>query len=137
METRSPVLGMTEEDRGLLKFQDSAFRKGNKVALRTARAKLSRRPSEQQSMQMARELRQDMQHLLVIVMTAYQNNFYKRPCTQNTLMVRKTTPFFWHQVLCLTMADVKKALRRVNPQKSAWTDNIPGECSMYVSSTSP
>ncbi|KAK3526987.1 hypothetical protein QTP86_006127 [Hemibagrus guttatus] len=39
---------------------------------------------------------------------------------------RKTIPLPEDQVLCLTTANVKKTLHRVNPWKAAGPDNIPG-----------
>ncbi|KAK2919151.1 hypothetical protein Q8A73_003522 [Channa argus] len=82
----------------LLKQRDAAFRTGDKTALRTARAKLS--------------------HAL--------NHFYARFEAQNNVKARKSTPPPSDQVLCLTTAEVRKTLCRVNPRKSAGPDNIPG-----------
>ncbi|KAK3521021.1 hypothetical protein QTP86_018666 [Hemibagrus guttatus] len=42
------------------------------------------------------------------------------------MTARKTIPSPEDQVLCLTMADVRKTLCRVNPRKAAGPDNIPG-----------
>ncbi|KAK3533238.1 hypothetical protein QTP70_013652 [Hemibagrus guttatus] len=52
------------------------------------------------------------------------NSFYARFEAQNDVTARKTIPPPEDQVLCLTMADVRKTLCRVNPQKSAGRDNI-------------
>ncbi|XP_051980215.1 uncharacterized protein LOC127641324 [Xyrauchen texanus] len=54
------------------------------------------------------------------------NNFYARFEVQNDVVARKNTPPPNDQVLCLTMVDVRKTLRRVNPRKAAGPDNIPG-----------
>ncbi|KAK3513335.1 hypothetical protein QTP70_012365 [Hemibagrus guttatus] len=45
---------------------------------------------------------------------------------QNDMTVRKTIPPPEDQVLCLTTADVRKTLCRVNSRKAAGPDNIPG-----------
>ncbi|MCJ8729503.1 hypothetical protein PDJAM_G00107090 [Pangasius djambal] len=83
---------MTAEVRALLRTRDSAFRAGDKVALRTNAL----------------------------------NDFYARFEAQNGMTARKTTPSPNDQVLCLTTADVRKPLHRVNPRKAAGPDNIPG-----------
>ncbi|KAK3516391.1 hypothetical protein QTP70_010485 [Hemibagrus guttatus] len=54
------------------------------------------------------------------------NSFYARFEAQNDVTVRKTIPSLEDQVLCLTTADMRKTLCRVNPQKAAGPDNIPG-----------
>uniref|UniRef100_A0A669BQX1 Reverse transcriptase domain-containing protein n=1 Tax=Oreochromis niloticus TaxID=8128 RepID=A0A669BQX1_ORENI len=54
------------------------------------------------------------------------NNFYARFDRQNDVAARKSTPPQKDQVLCLTTAEVRKTLRRVNPRKAAGPDNIPG-----------
>ncbi|KAK3518582.1 hypothetical protein QTP70_004083 [Hemibagrus guttatus] len=48
------------------------------------------------------------------------NNFYARFEAQNDVTYSE------NQVLCLTMADVRKTLCRINPRKAAGPDNIPG-----------
>ncbi|KAF7711486.1 hypothetical protein C0J45_0469 [Silurus meridionalis] len=45
---------------------------------------------------------------------------------QNNVKTRKTTPLYSDRVLCLSTAEVRKTLCRVNPRKSAGPDNIPG-----------
>ncbi|KAK3574354.1 hypothetical protein QTP86_005145 [Hemibagrus guttatus] len=45
---------------------------------------------------------------------------------QNNVAARKTIPPPNNQVLCLSTADVRRTLHRVNPRKSAGPDNIPG-----------
>ncbi|KAK3557811.1 hypothetical protein QTP86_002689 [Hemibagrus guttatus] len=54
------------------------------------------------------------------------NDFYTRFEAQNNVAARKTIPPPNDQVLCLSTADVKRTLCRVNPRKSAGPDNIPG-----------
>ncbi|KAI5620338.1 gastrula zinc finger protein XlCGF28.1-like [Silurus asotus] len=54
------------------------------------------------------------------------NDFYARFEVQNNVVARKTIPPPTDQVLCLTTAEVRKTLCRVNPRKSAGPDNIPG-----------
>ncbi|KAK3522308.1 hypothetical protein QTP86_002558 [Hemibagrus guttatus] len=54
------------------------------------------------------------------------NDFYARVEAQNNVAARKTIPPSNDQVLCLSMADVKRTLCRVHPRKSAGPDNIPG-----------
>ncbi|KAI5618694.1 gastrula zinc finger protein XlCGF28.1-like [Silurus asotus] len=54
------------------------------------------------------------------------NDFYARFEVQNNVAARRTTPPPTDQVLCLTTAEVRKTLCRVNPRKSAGPDNIPG-----------
>ncbi|KAK3569656.1 hypothetical protein QTP86_002645 [Hemibagrus guttatus] len=53
------------------------------------------------------------------------NSFYARFEAQNDMTVRKTIPPPEDQVLCLTLANVRKTLCRVNPRKAAGPDNIP------------
>ncbi|KAF7710583.1 hypothetical protein HF521_009455 [Silurus meridionalis] len=54
------------------------------------------------------------------------NDFYARFEVQNNVVARKTIPPPSDQVLCLTTAEVRKTLCRVNPRKSGGPDNIPG-----------
>ncbi|KAK3550582.1 hypothetical protein QTP70_000038 [Hemibagrus guttatus] len=53
------------------------------------------------------------------------NSFYAQFEAQNDVTARKTIPLLEDQVLCLTRADVRKTLRRVNSQKAAGPDSIP------------
>ncbi|KAK3523213.1 hypothetical protein QTP86_022937 [Hemibagrus guttatus] len=122
---------MTAKVCALLKSRDSAFRAGDKDALRAARAKLSRAIREAkhthsqrihghfQSSGDTRRMWQGTQSI-----TNYRpaspacdsdaslpdvlNCFYARFEAQNDLMVRKTIPPPEDQVLCLTTADVRK-----------------------------
>ncbi|KAI4885370.1 hypothetical protein NFI96_008195 [Prochilodus magdalenae] len=139
---------MTAEVRALLKARDSAFKAGDKAALRKARAKLSRgireaKRAHGQSIHShfrdSGDTRRMWQGIQAI--TNYRttppacdsdaslpdalNHFYARFETQNSVEARKTTPPPDDQVLCLTAADVRKTLRRVNPRKAAGPDNIP------------
>ncbi|KAI5101429.1 gastrula zinc finger protein XlCGF28.1-like [Silurus meridionalis] len=140
---------MTANVRALLKQRDSAFRTGDKAALKTARAKLSRAIREAKRahakkihdhFQDSGDTRRMWQGIQVI--TNYKttspacdrdaslpdalNDFYARFEVQNNVVVRKTIPPPTDQVLCLTTAEVRKTLCRVNPRKSAGPDNIPG-----------
>ncbi|KAK3568303.1 hypothetical protein QTP86_003536 [Hemibagrus guttatus] len=54
------------------------------------------------------------------------NDFYTRFEAQNNVVARKAIPPSNDQVLCLSTADVKGTLFRVNPRKSAGPDNIRG-----------
>ncbi|KAK3509531.1 hypothetical protein QTP70_000540 [Hemibagrus guttatus] len=64
------------------------------------------------------------------------NDFYARFETKNNIAARKTIPPPNDQVLCLSTADVRRTLCRVNPRKSAGPDNIPGrvlrECAEHL-----
>ncbi|KAI5607669.1 hypothetical protein C0J50_6989, partial [Silurus asotus] len=140
---------MTAKVRALLKTRDSAFRSGDKTALKTARAKLSRGIREAKRAHAKRihghfqdsgDTRRMWQGIQAI--TNYKttspacdrdaslpdalNDFYARFEVQNNVVARKTIPPPSDQVLCLTTAEVRKTLCRVNPRKSAGPDNIPG-----------
>ncbi|KAK3527161.1 hypothetical protein QTP86_014579 [Hemibagrus guttatus] len=54
------------------------------------------------------------------------NSFNARFEAQNDITARKTISPPEDQVLCLTMADVRKTLCRVKPRKAAGSNNIPG-----------
>ncbi|KAK1806293.1 hypothetical protein P4O66_000162 [Electrophorus voltai] len=54
------------------------------------------------------------------------NDFYARFEAQNNVAAEKSIPLQNDQVLCLTVADVRRTLRGVNPRKAAGPDNIPG-----------
>ncbi|KAK3514687.1 hypothetical protein QTP70_027770 [Hemibagrus guttatus] len=140
---------MTAEVRALLKLRDSAFRAGDKEALRTARAKLSRAIKEAkhthaqrihghfQDSGDSRLMWQDIQEITDYKTTPSAcdsdaslpdalNDFYTRFEAQNNVAARKTIPPPNDQVLCLSTTDVKRTLCRVNPRKAAELDNIPG-----------
>ncbi|KAI5085415.1 hypothetical protein C0J45_23129 [Silurus meridionalis] len=133
----------------LLKQRESAFRSGDKAALKTARAKLSRAIREAKRahakkihnhFQDSGDTRRMWQGIQAI--TNYKttspacdrdaslpdalNDFYARFEVQNNVVARKTIPPPSDQVLCLTTAEVRKTLCRVKPRKSAGPDNIPG-----------
>ncbi|KAK3572675.1 hypothetical protein QTP86_004023 [Hemibagrus guttatus] len=131
--------------RALLKSRDSAFRTGDKEALRTARAKLSQANKEAKCKH-TQEFRTAETPgacgRCIQVITNYKttpsacdsdaslpdalNDFYAWFEAQNNVAARKTIPPPNNQVLCLSTADVKRTLCRVNPRKSAGPDNIPG-----------
>ncbi|XP_049331041.1 probable RNA-directed DNA polymerase from transposon BS [Astyanax mexicanus] len=140
---------MTAEVRALLRTCDSAFRVGDKVALRKERADLSRAIREAKRAHTQRihshfkdtgDVRRMWQGIQAI--TNYRtmppscerdaslpdalNNFYARFEAQNNTLLRKTMPKPDEQVLCLTAVDVRNTLRRVNPRKAAGPDSIPG-----------
>ncbi len=54
------------------------------------------------------------------------NHFYSRFEIQNDTPAQKLLPSPNDQVLCLSPADVRKTLSRINPRKAAGPDNIPG-----------
>ncbi|KAK3559192.1 hypothetical protein QTP86_005186 [Hemibagrus guttatus] len=131
---------MTAEVRALLKSRDSAFRAGDKEALRTARAKLSRAIKEAKRTHAQRihghfqdsgDSRRMWQGIQAIT------NYKTTPSAcdsdsdsdeaQNNVVARKIIPPPNDQVLCLSTADVKRTLCIVNPWKSARLDNIPGK----------
>ncbi|KAK3555576.1 hypothetical protein QTP86_022017 [Hemibagrus guttatus] len=140
---------MTAEVRAHLKSRDSAFRAGDKAALRTERAKLSRAIREAKRTHAQRihghfQDSGDSRHMWqgIQAITNYKttpsacdsdaslpealNDFYGRFEAHINVAVRKTIPPPNDQVLCLSTADVRRTLCRVNPRKSAGPDNIPG-----------
>ncbi|KAL0147043.1 hypothetical protein M9458_057567 [Cirrhinus mrigala] len=54
------------------------------------------------------------------------NHFYSRSEIQNNTPAQKLHTSPNDQVLCLSAADVRKTLSRINPRKAAGPDNIPG-----------
>ncbi len=140
---------MTAEVRGLLKTRDEAFRSGDKAALKTARANLSRgiknakRSYAQKNTDYftdSRDTRSLWQGIQTI--TDYKpppqafnddtslpdalNHFYSRFEMQNDTSAQKLPTPPNDQALCLSPADVRKTLSRINPRKAAGPDNIPG-----------
>ncbi|KAI5629143.1 gastrula zinc finger protein XlCGF28.1-like [Silurus asotus] len=134
----------------LLKTRDSAFRAGDKTALKTTRAKMSRAIREAKRAHAKRihghfqdsgDTRRMWQGIQAI--TNYKttspacdrdtslpdalNDFYARFEVQNNVVARKTIPPPSDQVLCLNTAEVRKTLCRINPRKSAGPYNIPGK----------
>ncbi|KAK3572107.1 hypothetical protein QTP86_022186, partial [Hemibagrus guttatus] len=119
---------MSAEVRALLKSRDSAFRAGDKEALRTARAKLSRAIKEAKRMHAQRIHGhfQDSGDSRDASLPDALNDFYARFESQNNVAARKTIPTPNDQVLCLSTADMKRTQScRVNPWKSAGPDTIP------------
>ncbi|KAK1806262.1 hypothetical protein P4O66_000144 [Electrophorus voltai] len=150
---------MTAEVRMLLRTRDSAFRTGDRDALRKTRAKLSRAIREAKRAHAQRIHRHfkdagDTRHMWegIQAITNYRktspscdsdailpdalNDFYARFEAQNNVAAEKSIPPQNDQVLCLTAADVRHTLRGVNPRKAAGPDNIPGrvlrECAVQL-----
>ncbi len=140
---------MTAEVRGLLKTRGEAFRSGDKAALKTARANLScgiktAKRSYAQKINNhftdSRDTRSLWQAIQTI--TDYKpppqacdddpslpdtlNHFYSRFEMQNDTPAQKLPTPPNDQALCLSAADIGKTLSRINPQKAAGPDNIPG-----------
>ncbi|KAI2650776.1 hypothetical protein H4Q32_000841 [Labeo rohita] len=140
---------MTAEVRGLLKSRDDAFRSGDKAALKTARANLSRGIKQAKRLYAqkinnhftnSKDTRSLWQAIQTI--TDYKplpqacdddttlpdalNEFYARFEMQNDTPAQKLPTPPNNQALCLSPADVRKTLSRVNPRKAAGPDNIPG-----------
>ncbi len=135
--------------RGLLKTRYEAFRSGDKAALKTARANLScgiknAKRSYAQKINNhftdSRDTRSLWQAIQTI--TDYKpppqacdddpslpdtlNHFYSRFEMQNDTPAQKLPTPPNDQALCLSAADVRKTLSRINPRKAAGPDNIPG-----------
>ncbi|KAK1804805.1 hypothetical protein P4O66_003647 [Electrophorus voltai] len=140
---------MPAEVRMLLRTRDSAFRTGDREALRKTRAKLSRairesKPAHAQRIHGHFKDTGDTRRMWegIQAITNYRktspscdsdatlpdalNDFYARFEAQNNVAAEKSIPPQNDQVLCLTAADVRRTLRGVNPQKAAGPDNIPG-----------
>ncbi len=140
---------MTAEVRGLLKIRDETFRSGDKAALKTARANLShgiKKAKHQYAKKInnnfsdSKDTRTLWQAIQTI--TDYKpppqasdddtslpdalNHFYSRFEIQNNTPAQKLLTSPNNQVLCLSPADVRKTLSRINPRKAAGPDNIPG-----------
>ncbi len=140
---------MTAEVRGLLKTRDEAFRSGDKAALKTARANLScgiKNAKRSYGIKInnhftnSRDTRSLWQGIQTI--TDYKpppqacdddtslpdalNHFYSRFEMQNDTSAQKLPTPPNDQALCLSPADVRKTLSRINPRKAAGPDNIPG-----------
>uniref|UniRef100_A0A1A8GH13 Reverse transcriptase domain-containing protein n=1 Tax=Nothobranchius korthausae TaxID=1143690 RepID=A0A1A8GH13_9TELE len=140
---------ITAEVRVHLRIRDSAFKAGDKVVLSRARADLSRAITKAKRAHAQRihnhfmdsgDTRRMWQGLQAIInyrtttpacdgdgsLPDALNNFYARFDRQNDVVARKSIPPPNDQVLCLTTAEVRKTLSRVNPRKAAGPDNIPG-----------
>ncbi len=140
---------MTAEVRGLLKTRDEAFRSGDKAALKTARANLycgfkNAKRSYAQKINNHFTDSRDTRNLwqAIQTITDYKpppqacdddpslpdtlNHFYSRFEMQNDTPAQKLPTPPNDQALCLSPADVRKTLSRINPRKAAGPDNIPG-----------
>ncbi len=138
---------MTAEVRGLLKTRDEAFRSGDKAALKTARANLScgiknAKRSHAQKINNHFTDSRDTLWQAIQTITDYKpppqacdddpslpdtlNHFYSRFEMQNDTPAQKLPTPPNDQALCLSAADVRKTLSRINPRKAAGPDNIPG-----------
>ncbi len=140
---------MTAEVRGLLKTRDEAFRSGDKAALKTARTNLScgiknAKRSYAQKINNHFTDNRDTRSLwqAIQTITDYKpppqacdddpslpdtlNHFYSRFEMQNDTPAQKLPTPPNDQALCLSAADVRKTLSRINPWKAAGPDNIPG-----------
>ncbi len=140
---------MTAEVCGLLKTRDEAFRSGDKAAIKTARANLScgiknAKRSHAQKINNhftdSRDTRSLWQAIQTI--TDYKpppqacdddpslpdtlNHFYSWFEMQNDTPAQKLPTPPNDQALCLSAADIRKTLSRINPRKAAGPDNIPG-----------
>ncbi|KAI4872705.1 hypothetical protein NFI96_006629, partial [Prochilodus magdalenae] len=106
---------MTAEVRALLKARDSAFKEGDKAALRKARAKLSRGIRE------AKRAHGQSIH------SHFRDSGDTRRMWQGIQAITnyRTAPPACDSDASLPAADVRKTLRRVNPRKAAGPDNIP------------
>ncbi|KAK3515373.1 hypothetical protein QTP70_018736 [Hemibagrus guttatus] len=129
----------------LEEYVSSVTRAGDKDALRTALAKLSRAISESkhahsqrihghfQSSGDTRRMWQGVQSIRPASPACDSdaslpdalNSFCAWFEARNDVTTRKTIPPPEDQVLCLTTADTRKTLCRVNPWKAAGPDNIP------------
>ncbi|KAK3508999.1 hypothetical protein QTP70_015950 [Hemibagrus guttatus] len=129
-------------------LHQQGLRAGDKDALRTARAKLSqaiREAKRAHSQRIHGHFQSSSDTCMwqgIQSITNYRpaspacdsdaslldalNSFYARFEARNDVTVRKTIPPTEDQVLGLTMVDMRKTLRRVNPRKAAGPDNIPG-----------
>ncbi len=140
---------MTAEVRGLLKTKDEAFRSGDKAALKTARANLScgiknaKRSHAQKINNHFTDSRDTLSLWQAIqTITDYKpppqacdddpslpdtlNHVYSRFEMQNDTPAQKLPTPPNDQALCLSAADVRKTLSRINPRKAVGPDNIPG-----------
>ncbi|KAK1785724.1 hypothetical protein P4O66_019073, partial [Electrophorus voltai] len=110
---------MTAEVRMLLRTRDSVFRTGDREALRKTRAKLSCAIREAKCAH-AQRIHGHFKD------TDALNDFHAQFEAQNNLAAEKSMPPQNEQVLCLTVADMRRTLHGVNPRKAAGPDNILG-----------
>ncbi|KAM4612748.1 LOW QUALITY PROTEIN: contactin-4 [Polymixia lowei] len=140
---------LTGEVYRLLKVRNTAFRAGDEVALRKARANLSRgirEAKKQHSRRIAHRFSdsKDTRSLWrgIQSITDYRppqqtpdcttsllnelNDFFGRFEANNSTPAQKTTPPPSDQVLSLPPESVRRALSRINARKAPGPDNIPG-----------
>nr|XP_043882686.1 uncharacterized protein LOC122769872 [Solea senegalensis] len=140
---------MTKEVRTRLRERNAAFKSGDALALRTARANLNRaikaaKHAHSQKMQgflhdpsNSRQLGQGVQTVTDHKATPSPcpddisflnelNNFFGRFEVLSNTPARRATPHPDEQALRLETTDVRRALRKVNAQKASGPDNIPG-----------
>ncbi|KAK1795581.1 hypothetical protein P4O66_001077 [Electrophorus voltai] len=133
----------------LLRTRDSAFRAGDKEALRKVRAKLSQaireaKRAHAQKIHRCFKDTGDIRHMWegIQAVTNYRktspscdsdaslpdalNDFYAQFEAQNNVAAEKSIPPQNDQVLCSTVAEVRRILYGLNPRKAAGPDNIPG-----------
>ncbi|KAI2646963.1 hypothetical protein H4Q32_030697 [Labeo rohita] len=114
---------MTAEVRGLLKTRDDAFRSGDKAALKTARANLSRGIKQAKRLY-AQKINnhfsdsKDTRSLWQAIQTITGYKPLPQACDDDTTLQTHSTSSMH--------ADIRKTLSRVNPRKAAGPDNIPG-----------
>ncbi len=127
-----------------LKARNAAFRAGDEVGLRTARANLSRGIREAKySRRIAhrfsdsRDTRQGIQTITdykpppqtcdsTIPLLNELNAFFTRFEAQNSTTAQKTPPLPGDQVMTLSPDSVRRSLSRINARKAPGPDNIPG-----------
>ena len=142
---------MTADIHAVLRARYIAFRAGDKEALSTARATLARAIRDAKRVHAQKihghftdsgdtwQLWQGTQAITNYrTMTpacdsdaslpdaSLLNVFYARFEAENDVVAKKNTPLPGEQVLCLTKAEVRKTLQRVNLHKVAGPDNVPG-----------
>ncbi|XP_067337082.1 uncharacterized protein [Channa argus] len=140
---------MTGEVYRLLKTPNAAFRAGDEVGLRTARAKLScgiREAKRQYSRRISHQFSnsRDTLSLLQGIQTIMDyrpppltcdsnisllnevNAFFARFKKQNSSTAQKTPPPSGDQVLTLTPDSVRRSFSRISARKAPGPDNIPG-----------
>ena len=140
---------LTGEVHRLLKARNAAFRAGDEVGLRTARANLSRGIREakrQYSRKIADHFKdsRDSRNLWrgIQTITDYKptpqtcnnstsllnqlNDFFARFEADNNMPAQKIPPPTNDQVLSLSPDSVRRSLRRINARKAPGPDDIPG-----------
>ncbi len=138
---------MTAEVCGLLKTRDDAFRSEGKPVLKTARANLSR-GSKKAKRLYAQKINnhftnsKDTRSLWQAIRTITDYKPLPQACDDTSLPDALNEFYAWFemqndkpaqklptppndQALCLSPADVRKTLSRINPRKAVGPDNIP------------